>query len=62
MTPDRILELIWPDVTEHGAAMTQERVANDGVAVNDTGPRYNAAAAAEAYSDLLAWFGKYLSA
>src|SRR5439155_3381221 len=29
---------------------------------NDTGPRYNAAAAAEAYSDLLAWFGKYLSA
>ena len=29
---------------------------------NDTGPRYNAGAATEAYKDLLAWFDKYLSA
>jgi carboxymethylenebutenolidase len=29
---------------------------------NDTGPRYSAAAAATAYTDLLAWFGKHLAA
>ena len=29
---------------------------------NDTGPRYNAAAAAEAYAALLAWFGRHLAA
>jgi carboxymethylenebutenolidase len=27
---------------------------------NDTGPRYNATAAAEAYERVLAWFGEYL--
>jgi carboxymethylenebutenolidase len=28
---------------------------------NDTGERYNATAAAEAYTEVLAWFGKYLT-
>jgi carboxymethylenebutenolidase len=28
---------------------------------NDTGPRYNAPAAAEAYKDVLEWFGRYLA-
>ena len=27
---------------------------------NDTGPRYNATAAGEAYADVKAWFGRYL--
>ncbi|HLN14484.1 MAG TPA: dienelactone hydrolase family protein, partial [bacterium] len=29
---------------------------------NDTGPAYNAAAAADAWPKTLAWFGKYLGA
>jgi carboxymethylenebutenolidase len=28
---------------------------------NDTGPRYNAAAAADAWRRLLDWFGRYLT-
>jgi carboxymethylenebutenolidase len=28
---------------------------------NDAGPRYNAAAAADAWQRLLDWFGRYLS-
>jgi carboxymethylenebutenolidase len=28
---------------------------------NDTGPRYDAAAARQAFADVLAWFGKYLA-
>jgi carboxymethylenebutenolidase len=27
---------------------------------NDTGPRYNAVAAADAWQRMLAWFGRYL--
>jgi carboxymethylenebutenolidase len=27
---------------------------------NDTGPRYNATAAAQAYADVLAWFKQHL--
>jgi carboxymethylenebutenolidase len=37
------------------------RGANHGF-FNDTGARYNAAAATEAYQDALSWFGRYLAA
>jgi carboxymethylenebutenolidase len=28
---------------------------------NDTGPSYNAAAATQAYQDVLGWYGRYLA-
>ena len=46
------------------AALTHELRTFPGVDhafFNDTGPRYDAAAATEAYDALLAWFGQHLS-
>jgi dienelactone hydrolase len=31
------------------------------IALNDTGPRYNAAAASEAYQAVLSWFATHLA-
>jgi carboxymethylenebutenolidase len=46
------------------AGLTHEVVTYPGVDhafFNDTGPRYNAPAAAEAYTAVLEWFGRYLT-
>ena len=45
------------------AGLTHEIVTYPGVGhafFNDTGQRYNAAAAAQAYEKLLSWFGEHL--
>jgi carboxymethylenebutenolidase len=45
------------------AGLTHEIVTYPGVDhafFNDTGPRHNAAAAAEAWAKVLAWFGKHV--
>jgi carboxymethylenebutenolidase len=46
------------------AGLTHEMVTYKGANhafFNDTGPRYNAAAATQAYQKVLGWFGKYLA-
>jgi carboxymethylenebutenolidase len=52
------------EATVDRAGLTHEIITYPGVDhafFNDTGPRYNAAAAKEAYQAVLDWFGRYLA-